>query len=470
MNKKLFVSTFFVILIPVLLAGQESLNVPPSKTKEQASGEKRIQIYGFIRDGLYAGKDQNDNRPLISSAFSDFGLKVESGNNLNFKAFADLRFRYGTEFEKPVSRLDIREAFITVNGQRWDISAGQKIIRWGRADFTNPTSRLSPVNYISRSPDPEDMDMANLLLSGKWYPVPQLSLNAVFVPFYRSSVLLTDPLPLPPYVNIRQIDSLITDKSMFGYGLKTDFHLQHLDFSFSWFDGFDPMPGTALTRFNLDLSGPVPVPYTGLTMEPYKIRNIGLDFETTAGNSGFRGEAAWSIPCKSFKTNEYVPLQEIKWVAGTDWTSGNWRFALEYSGKFIPGFIPVSATPILGTETDFNQLAILLSIPGFNLEDYVRDQVGAFNRLYNYQLKEFYHSAGFRVETDLLYGKLTPSVFTLYNFTSHDFFLRPEIKYKPSDGLTIKIGGEFYSGPKGSIYDIINEFMNCFTVALRVDF
>lgn len=470
MNNKLIIASFPLIFISVLITGQESLQVLPDNQEPQATIEKETLIYGFIRGGFYAGKDQNDNKPYISSAFSDFGLKVETGNNLNFKAFADLRFRYGTEFEKPVSRLDIREAFVTVNGKRWDLSAGQKIIRWGRADFTNPTSKLSPTNFISRSPDPEDMNMGNLLISGRWFPVPQVSINAVVIPFYRSSVLLTDPLPLPSYVNIRQIDSLITDKSMFSYGLKTDFHLQHLDFSISWFDGYDPMPGTALTKFNLDMSGGVPVPYTGLTMTPYKIKNAGFDFETTAGSLGFRGEAAWSMPYRSFKTYEYVPLQEIKWVAGTDWTTGDWRLTLEYSGKFIPDFVPATAEPILGTEPDFSQLAILLSTPGFNLEDYVRDQVGAFNRLYNYQLKEFYHSAGFRVETDLLYGKLTPSVFTLYNFTSRDFLLMPEILYKPSDGLTIKIGGEYYSGPKGSIYDIIHKFMNSLMVGLRVDF
>ena len=81
-----------------------------------------------------------------------------------------IRFRYGTEFHEPVSRLDIREAWVQVNGRKWNFSLGQKIIKWGRCDFTNPTSKLSPLNTINRSPDREDMNMGNLIASANFYP------------------------------------------------------------------------------------------------------------------------------------------------------------------------------------------------------------------------------------------------------------------------------------------------------------
>jgi hypothetical protein len=112
----------------------------------------------------------------------------------------------------------------------------------------------------------------------------------------------------------------------------------------------------------------------------------------------------------------------------------------------------------------------LLAIPGFNLEEYVRQQVGAFNRLYNYQLKRFYHSAAFKIESELVYGKLTPSVFSMYNLSSRDLLIIPEIKFKLTDGLTITAGAEFYSGRDGSLYAIIDGFMNSFYIALRADF
>ena len=93
---------------------------------------------------------------------------------------ADLRFRYGSEFREPVNRLDLREGYIDVYGKKWDLSAGQQIIKWGRADFTNPTSKLNPQNFVSRSPDREDMDLGNLLSSVNWYPSDLMSLAASY--------------------------------------------------------------------------------------------------------------------------------------------------------------------------------------------------------------------------------------------------------------------------------------------------
>ena len=108
--------------------------------------------------------------------------------------------------------------------------------------------------------------------------------------------------------------------------------------------------------------------------------------------------------------------------------------------------------------------------PGFDPVEYARLQTEAINRLYNYQMKEYYHSAGAKLEAEFLYGKLIPSVSAVYNFTSEDLLILPAIKYKPSDGVTIAAGLEYYSGPEGSLYDIIDSFMNSVFFSLRIDF
>ena len=427
-------------------------------------------IGGFVRGGLWSWIDKTDDKLYFPSSFSDAGLKLETGNGSKFKTYADIRFRYGTEFLEPVSKLDIREAWVQINGPKWNFSLGQKIIKWGRCDFTNPTSRLSPLNTINRSPDREDMNMGNLLASANFYPWEKVNIEAVIVPYYRSSVLIIDPIPLPDYIKINQLPSLLTGKEMFSYGLKTDFHLNQFDWSLSWFNGYDPMPGIALTEFSLDLTQPVPVPYIELSLKPYRTRVLGIDFETAAGPVGLRGEAAWSDPQLSNETNEYVPFSELKWVLGADWSAGIWRFTGEYSGKYVSDYTPTSVEPLIGTQLDITQLAELLAIPGFNIEDYSKLQVAAFNRLYNNQLSQYYTSMGLRVEADFIYGKLLPSVMSMYNFTSHDLLMIPEIKIKPADGMTITLGAEIWSGKKGSLYDIVDEFMNGAYVSLRVDF
>jgi len=441
----------------------------------EASSEKNNQmiksIGGFVRTGLYSGIDHNDNnKPFVSSSFADVGLKLEMENGINFKSFTDLRIRYGVEFQNPAKEFDLREAWVKFYGKKLDISAGQKIVKWGRTDFTSTLSKLSPQNLLSRSPDREDIDLGNLLSCINWYPNEWINIEAIAVPFYRSSVLIIDPIPLPENVTINQIQSLLTTKEMFSYGIRADMHLRLVDWGLSWFQGYDPMAGIALSDFKLDMSGPIPVPVTQLSMTPYKTRLLGIDFETTFKSIGLRGEAALSYPNLSSSANEHVPLPELKLVFGSDWSSGNWRISGEYSGKRVNHFTAQDTKPLIGSEPDYALLAQLMRDTGFNLSEYVRQQVGAFNRLYNYQLKKYYHSAAFRVETDVAYGKLIPSVLSIYNFTSHDFLLLPEVKIKPSDGLTITAGAEYYCGTKGSLYDITDDFMNTVYISLRVDF
>lgn len=432
--------------------------------------EKSRTIFGFIRGGFYGNLDKNADKPFISSGYSDLGLKFESSLRNSFRGFADFRFRYGSEFTKTVSAITLREAYADFSVKSLSLAAGQKIIKWGRADFTNPTSKFNPQNYVSRSPDREDMDMGNLIASAKWAPGNIFSFQAVAAPFYKSSVLIIDPIKLPENVTINQLNTLVTDSGMISYGFKMDLHLRGIDLGVSYFEGYDPMPGTALTGFNLDLSGPLPVTSTELTITPYKTRVLGIDFESSLGQFGIRGEAAWSVPDKSYLTFEYIPLPEIKWVAGIDFSAGNWRITGEYSGKFITDYTVYMAGPILGTEPDYTRLAELLATPGFDMNEYVRQQVGAYNRLYNYQLEKYYHSAGLRIETDLFYGKLLPSVFTMYNFTSRDLLIIPEIKIKPTDGLTFTAGAEIYSGKKGSLFDIVNDFMSSVYFGIKIDF
>ena len=463
--KAALLSAGLFLFISILACGQDTLLVNDPETSSTG-----ITPGGFVRGGFYTWVDKSDDKLYVPSAFSDIGLNLKTGNDNNFRAFADLRFRYGSEFQEPVTKFDVREAWVGVNGKKWNLEMGQKIIKWGRCDFTNPTSKLSPQDLVVRSPDREDMNLGNLLLSADYSPWEKVNFEAVIVPYYRASVLIVDPIPLPDYVVINELKSLQTDKGMFSYGLKTDFRFQMFDWSLSWFNGYDPMPGIALTTFNLDLSQPVPVLYLELSEKPYKIRVLGIDFETAAGPVGIRGEAAWSDPLLSYETDEYVPLPEIKYVAGVDWATGIWRFTGEYSGKYIIDFAPSEVDPIIGTGIDISQMAAMFAIPEFDPEAYVKQQVGAFNRLYNYQLNEYYHSAGLRVEAEMLYGKFLPSVFTIYNFTSRDLLIIPEMKIKPADGLAITIGAEIYSGMKDSLFDLIDDFMNGVYVSLRVDF
>lgn len=452
-----------LLLVSIMAPGQDtisSLNI---------TGTNKTLFSGFIRSSFYLGFDGDDNSLTVSSAGSDAVFKVKTGSGNSFSALTDIRFRYGSEFGKQVNRINIREAYTTLISKKWDLSVGQKVIKWGRADFTNPTSKLCPQDLLSRSPDPEDMDLGNLLTEICWYPARWLNIKSVLVPFYRSSVLLIRPLPIPDFVTINEIENLLSDKK-FSYGIKADFHIRGLDWGFSMFDGYDPMPGVGLKKFNLDITGPVPIPNIELEMKPYRTRVLGLDYEATAGMSGFRGEAALTIPYLKAAKHEYVPLPDIKWVTGIDWSSGKFNLTAEYSGQLNTDFTRVQTAPLLASESDMGAFAGLMTDQEFDPVEYVRAQVASFNRLYNYQIERVYHRVAFRAGADFMYGRLLPSVFTTLNLTSGDFYLAPEIKYKPNDGILITAGAGYYSGMKGSLFDLINDFLNSIYLAVRIEF
>ena len=464
-------STRYIVLLYILGFSWLTVSGQAFQSGQSVNPQERLlSVNGFMRGAFYYDLNNYANEPYFSSGFSDFGLMVETIEGGKFRGYADLRFRYGSEFNRSVSYFTVREAYADYSLKFLTFSAGKKIIKWGRADFTNPTSRLNPVDMTARSTDREDMDMGNLLAEVILTPLKSVKLEAVLIPYYKSSVLLIDPFPLPENVTINQDKQLVTDKKMVSYGLKSDFYLRGVDFSLSWFDGYDPTPGIQLTMFDLDMSGTVPATTTILTMTPYKTRAAGIDFETVIGLAGFRGEAAWSKPYLSSDTYEYVPLQEIKWALGLDFSAGNLRFTGEYSGKTIPGFKTTDAAPIFGTEPDLELLAQLMMIPGFDLNEYVRTQVEAFNRQYNYQLEQWYHSVGARFEADISYGRINPSLFALYNITSGDLIIIPEIRFKPYDGVTISLGADIYTGREGSLFDLIDEFMTSAYAGIKIEF
>jgi hypothetical protein len=134
MNLKFLGLLVFFCQVLTNISGQDSI---PGLL--QSESKKSFSINGFIRGGGYYDLNRSSGDPYISSGFSDFGLKVESTVPSSCKAFADIRFRYGSEFNKPVSAITIREAYVQYSGRKWNISMGQEILKWGRADFTNPT-------------------------------------------------------------------------------------------------------------------------------------------------------------------------------------------------------------------------------------------------------------------------------------------------------------------------------------------
>jgi len=375
--------------------------------------------------------------------------------------------RAGQQFGENVNSLTVHEAWGMYYNKFMSVSAGQKIIKWGKTDMFTPLSRFSPMDYTLRSPDFEDSELGNLLGEIIFTPAPFFRLSAVAAPFWNPSILIIKPIPLPPNMQVELPEGLKTGNGYYSYGFRGDFTLRRFDAGLQWYHGPDLMPG--LNLVSADYTNPME-PAVAVKGVPYIINSAGLDFETVVSPFVLRGTAAYSSPVEKKEGNEEIPFPQIEWVAGFDWTPGAVRVTAEYSGKKVLDFYEAPYDPIIGTEPDMAKLMELFSTPGFDPVEFTRLQIEAFNRLYNNQIYEYYHSAGLRFEAELFYGRLIPSLTTVYNFTSRDLLLRPTVKYKPSDGVTLSAGYEYYKGIKGGMYDIIDDFMKAAFFSIRVDF
>lgn len=441
--------TLLLILLPLSLLPQERSFSPG----------------GFVRGGVYFSTGDYPNN--VNAAFGDAALTLTATDNLSFKAFADLRMRTGQQFGVNENSWVVREAWGSYYNNFMSISLGKKIIKWGKTDLFTPLSRFSPMDFTFRSPDFEDKDMGNLLGELILNPSPSLRLTVVATPFWYPSVLMTTPLELPTNVALQIPYGLRTGNDYYSYGFRGDVMLRGFDASFQWYHGPELLPGLSLR--GADFTNPYN-PLISIAGVPYIINQAGFDFETVLGPIVWRGALAYSRPVKDKVGHEEIPFPQVEWVTGMDWMPGALRVTFEYSGKKVLDFYPSPYDPLIGTEPDMSQLELLFSTPGFDPVEFIRMQTEAFGRLYNNQVNEYYHSAGLRLEADLMYGRLMPSVLTMYNFTSKDLLIMPVIAFKPSDGLTLSAGFEHYQGKKGGLYDIIDNFMNAAFFALKIEF
>lgn len=429
------------------------------------SQEKSFTPGGFVRGGAYfsTGEYPHD----VNAAFGDAALTLTATDNLSFKGFADLRVRLGQQFGENVNSLTLREAWGMYYNSFMSISAGQKIIKWGKTDMFTPLSRFSPVDYTLRSPDFEDAELGNLLGEINFTPAPFFRLSVVAAPFWNPSVLIIKPIELPPNIQVSLPEGLRTGNGYYSVGVRGDFIFRGFDAGIQYYHGPDLMPG--LTMISADYTNPIE-PAIAVNGVPYLITSAGLDFETVLSPFVLRGTLAYTDPAEEKEGNEEIPFSQIEWIAGFDWTPGELRITAEYSGKKVLDFYEAPYDPFIGTTLDMAEMMELFSTPGFDPIEFTRSQIEAFNRLNNNQIFEYYHAAGLRFEAELFYGRLIPSLTTLYNFTSRDVMFRPALKYKPADSVTLTAGYEHYAGTEGSLYDIIDDFMNAAYFSLRIDF
>jgi hypothetical protein len=100
----------------------------------------------------------------------------------------------------------------------------------------------------------------------------------------------------------------------------------------------------------------------------------------------------------------------------------------------------------------------------------VQEQISAFNRLYNYQLEEYYHSAFLVLKADVLHNTLELAVPLVYNITTEEWIAQPSVSWMPADGLKVQAGYSGLRGGANSLYDLVGPVLNAAYISMTLTF
>lgn len=233
-------------------------------------------ITGSLRGGYWSSNRRLDDEKDIGvvSAWLKLDKRLESGIGLFAEGYVANEDVFGERRDEH----RLREGYVEGRKGNFDYRVGKQIVAWGRTDRLNPTDNLTPRDATLLAGDVDEDRFGSLAAKGSWNFDAHTSITGVWIPQFRPNIV---PLPQRPGIVFQEN----TPDSARQWALKFDQSGKTIDWSVSWFDGFDLSP---------DIS-PGPVTRAGqvVNLDHHRIRVLGADAATTRGSFRFAAEAAY---------------------------------------------------------------------------------------------------------------------------------------------------------------------------------
>lgn len=430
-----------------------------------------LSMGGFIRSVAYIGTTPVEENPYLQSAYGEAGLLLNANVSRWARAKADIRFRAGSEYQETLSELNIREAYVDLTAGPAGLRAGKLITSWGKSTIFNPVEKITPLDPTVRSPDEDDMKLGAWALQGRINLGQFMKLTATWKPVYQSSVLLIDPVPMPGYVNFLDPGYPGPELNKGSYGIKYDIYIPLLDVALYWFEGYHHWPGIAFDSFVMDSMTFQPAALN-IREEAYRIRMLGMDLSVPLGSWILRAEGAWQQTAEMHEEHEYLPFPELSYTAELERSGTYFTLLSGYYGKYILDYTTPETEPSLDIDQDqfFQLMQQGMVLNEGTINGLITGQIDAFNRLYNYQLEEYYHTVFLICKVNLWNDVLEFTLPAIYNITAEEWILRPGISYSPADGVKISGGFSGLYGRENSLYNMVGPVLNAGYLSLKLTF
>ncbi len=314
-----------------------------------------------------------------------------------------------------------------------DIRIGNQFIFWGKADWINPTDNINPWDYQNISGNVQDYRIPvtavklDYYLSDYtsfefvWLPIPKHNLVSMEFPRHAGSLTMITENAVEPVKKLSNSE----------FAVKFSSSLTPVDFSFSWFHGFDKNPSVFVGFLPSQRSAPV------ISFTPHydkRIDILGGDFITTFDKFAFKGEAAYYKTEDKNGKNIFVANKHLKYVLGIDYYFSS---ELTFNFQFIQDIK-------FNFDAEYEKSERIKY--GEPIEILPRKTNESVSTRIKYSLSDF---------TDFQF-------ISVFNLRDKDYFLLPVLTHEISDGVNIYLGGTIFGGDEYTVFGKNKKFSRAF--------
>ena len=432
-------------------------------TPESSPFLENITFKGWF-EALGAGDTKDDNHTEHTNLFrnririeSDWRHTFDPDNKLKAKFSLDsdyLRMGGGTKTYRDYD-FNLHEGYLLYAHKSLSMTIGKQIVRWGKTDQLSPVDNLNPQDLrLFILPELEERKIPIWMFKLQGFG-ENWSWEAIYIPWFENSDIdyfnsdwaifrhLREDIKtsnLAPEFKDYANHVLIIDRDKPANNLKNgelggriSFTASRIDFSLSYLYGWENQPTIksfpiknlkvdgSFSQDNLeDLPNQPDLIFTderiAITYKRQQV--IGLEFETTLGPFGLRGEAA-HFDRMSFLSSDLTSVRKpvFHTVIGLDYTSANdWYFNTQISYLKILSY----TKRILYFEDDNLALMGETSKPIFN---------------HNLELRLRYN----------------------YTLSDSSYYLEPSITLKYFTNLEIALGANILGGDRDTLFGSFKE-------------
>jgi hypothetical protein len=386
-------------------------------------------VTGYAKTSLYSSINSYDLPAFYLYGLLNFDGTVgdNAAYHLGLNALADTT---GILSSMDVqAELNLKEAYVDVFTNFFEVRTGKQIASWGLADGINPTDNINP-RALGRAPYTTELDeqkLGVLSVVADFYPSAfteiELLLIPVFHPNISPSMEFTTTNGPVTIVGTDEAEMPEVSWENIEGGIRTLFYLGNFSFSVSYLYIYD-----RYSDIGFSTSGTPPALTVNLFPSYHRIHVPGFDFQTSFLGLDVRGEGAFFVSQEDFEgTDPSIKNSMFKGVLQV--MKGFFSDKLNVKISWIPQYV-------------FNFMAI---------EDYTGTNAMIAEHAYKYNGQAYRMENGLSlyVEGSFFYETLNPEAMFMYNISAKDFLFNAAIGYDLAESLTISLGTNLYGSSLG---------------------